>query len=64
MNNIFKVRKSIYNLRNFQSLYSTSKKTVKFRTETITYGSPQIRNLISNNKNNLSSLEKDNQNLK
>ena len=36
MSDIFKVGNSIYNLSK-QSLYSTSKRTVTFGTETITY---------------------------
>ena len=36
MNNIFKVIVSINNLKNFQLLYSTCMKTVRFETETVT----------------------------
>ena len=57
MNYIFKVGGRICNLRNFQSLYSTCKKTVRFGTETITYRGPQIRNLIPDNIKNAPSLE-------
>ena len=49
MNNIFKVRGNIYNVRNFQSLYSNCQKTVRFGTKTITYRGPQIWTLIPNN---------------
>ena len=45
--NIYILRDNIYNLRNFKSLYSTSEKTVRFGTETITFRDPQIWNLIT-----------------
>ena len=46
MIDIFKVGGNICNLRNFESLYSTCKKTMRFGTETITYRGSQIWNLI------------------
>ena len=45
------------NLKNFQSLYSGNKKTVRFGTETFTYRVPQIWNLIPENIRNSSSFE-------
>ena len=59
MSSIFKVMSGVFicNPRNFQSLYSTSKKTVKFVTETINYRGPQIWNLIPNNIKNIFPLE-------
>ena len=46
MNCAFMIRNNNYNLRNFQCLYSTNKRTVKYRTETITYREPQMWNLV------------------
>ena len=46
MNNVFMIRSNKYNLRNFQCLYSTNKKTIKYGTETVTYRGPQIWNLV------------------
>ena len=40
------VRNTKYNLRNFQCLDSTNKRTVKYGTETDTYRGPQIWNLV------------------
>ena len=57
VNYIFKVGGNICNLRNFQSLYSTCKKSVRFGTVTITYRGPQIWNLIPDNIKNAFSLE-------
>ena len=39
-------RNNNYNLRTFQYLYSTNKRTVKYGTETATYRGPQIWNLV------------------
>ena len=55
MNDIFKVRDNIYNRRNFQSFYSTRKKTVRFGTETVTSRGRWIWNLIPDNIKNVSS---------
>ena len=57
MRQIFKKKDTIRNLRNFPSLYSGSKNSVKFTTETIMYRGPQIWNLIHNNIKNVFSLE-------
>ena len=57
MRQIFKKKDTIRNLRNFPSLYSSSKNSVKFATETIMYRGPQIWNLIHNNIKNVFSLE-------
>ena len=46
MNGAFMIRNNKYNLRNFQCLYSTNKRTVKYGTETVTYRGPQIWNLV------------------
>ena len=46
MNGAFMIRNNNCNLRNFQCLYSTNKRTVKHGTETVTYRGPQIRNLV------------------
>ena len=40
------IRNNNYNLRNFQCLYPTNKRTVKYGTETVTYRGPQIWNLV------------------
>lgn len=36
MNDVFQIKEIVYNLRNFQAVYSNKKKTVKFGTETAT----------------------------
>ena len=45
-NGAFMIRNNKYNLRNFQCLFSTNKRTVKYGTETVTYRGPQIWNLV------------------
>ena len=46
MNGAFMIRNNNQNLRNFQGLYSTNKRTVKYWTEIIMYRGPQIWKLI------------------
>ena len=46
MSDLFVTMENIYNLRNFQELESSLKRTAKFGTETISYRVPQIWNLI------------------
>ena len=46
MNDVIQIRENVYNLWNFQALYSNNKKTVKFGTETATYKAPGIGNSI------------------
>ena len=46
MSDLFVTKGNKYNLRNFQELESSVKRTVKFGTETISYRGPQIWNLI------------------
>ena len=53
MNDILEVRGNIYNCRNFQSLYSTRKTTVRFGTGTVTYRGRQIWDLIPDNIKNV-----------
>ena len=55
---LFVTRVNNYNLRNFQELESSLKRTVKFRTETISYRGPQIWNLISETLRALKTLNK------
>ena len=57
MNGAFMIRNNNYNLRNFQCLYSTNKRTVKYGTETVTYRGPQIWNLVPENTKNVSSFD-------
>ena len=38
MNDVFRIRENIYNLRNFQVPYASNKKTVKFGTEAVSRG--------------------------
>ena len=45
---LFTIHENPYNLKNFQTLYSSNKRTVKFRIETIIYRGPQIWNLVPN----------------
>ena len=49
MNNIFFSRENIYNLRKFQELSTSTKNTVNFGTETISYRGPQLWKLIPDN---------------
>ena len=46
MSDLFVTRENNYNLRNFQKLESSLKRTVKFGTETISYRGSQIWNLV------------------
>ena len=57
MNGAFMIRNNNYNLRNFQCLYSTNKRTVKYGTETVTYRGPQIWNLVPEKTKNASSFD-------
>ena len=54
---MFMIRNNNDNLRNFQCLYSTNKRTVKYGTETVTYRGPQIWNLIPEKTKNASSFD-------
>ena len=56
MNGAFMIRNN-YSLRNFQCLYSTIKRTVKYGTETVTYTGPQIWNLVPEKTKNASSFD-------
>ena len=51
------IRNNKYNLKNFKCLYSTTKKTAKYGTETVTYRGPQIWNLVPEKNKNASSFE-------
>ena len=51
INDIFFSRQNIYNLRKFQELSTSTKNTVNFGTETISYRGPQLWNLIPDNIN-------------
>ena len=57
MSDLF-VRENNYNLRNFQELESSPRRTVKFGTETISYRGPQIWNLIPERLRTLETLNK------
>ena len=46
MNSAFMIRNNNYTLRNFQCLYFTNKRIVKYETEIITYNGPQIWDLV------------------
>ena len=58
MNDLFAISKNNYNLRNFQELESSLRRTVKFGTETISYRGPQIWNLIPKRLKTLETLNK------
>ena len=58
ISDLFVTRENNYNLRNFQELESSLKRTVKFGTETITYRAPQILNLIPERLRALETLNK------
>ena len=57
MHDAFMIRNNKYNLKNFQYLYSTNKRTAKYRTETVTYRGPQIWNRVPEKTKNASSFE-------
>ena len=58
MSDLFVTRENKYNLRNFQELEPSLKRTVKFGTETISYRGPQIWNLIPERSRPLETLNK------
>ena len=58
MSDLFVTRENNYNLRNFQELESSLRRTVKFGTETISYRGPQIWNLIPERLRTLETLNK------
>ena len=58
MSDLFVTRENNYNLRNFQGLESSLKRTVKFGTESISYRGPQIWNLIPERLRALKTLNK------
>ena len=58
MTDLFVTMENIYNLRNFQELESSLKRTAKFGTETISYRVPQIWNLILEKSRVLGTLNK------
>ena len=57
MNGAFMIRNKKCNLRNFQCLYSTNKRTIKYGTETVTYRGPQIWSLVPEKIKNASSFD-------
>ena len=57
MNYIFFSRQNICNLRKFQELSTSTKNTVNFGTETISYRGPQLWNLIPDNIKSEPTLE-------
>ena len=57
MHDALMIRNNKYNLKNFKCLYSTTKKTAKYGTETVTYRGPQIWNLVPEKNKNASSFE-------
>ena len=57
MNDIFFSRQNIYNLRKFQELSTSTRNTVDFGTETITYRGPQLWDLIPDNIKSEPTLE-------
>ena len=56
MSDLFVTRENNYNLRNFQELESSLRRTVKFGTETISYRGPRIWNLIPERIRSLETL--------
>ena len=57
MNGAFMIRNNNHNLRNFQCLYFTNKRIVKYGTETVTYRGPQIWKLVPEKTKNASSSD-------
>ena len=67
MSDLFVTRENNYNLRNFQELKSSLKRTVKFATETICYiqhRGPKIWNLIPERLRELETLNKSKKEMK
>ena len=58
MSDLFVTSENNGNLRNFRELESSLRRTVKFRTETISYRGPQIWNLIPERLRTLETLNK------
>ena len=58
MSDLFVTRENNYNIRNFQVLKFSHKRTVKFGTETISYRVPHICNLIPKRLRALETLNK------
>ena len=58
MSDLFVTRENNYNLRNFQELESSLKRTVKYGTKTISYRGPQLWNLIPERLMALETLNK------
>ena len=58
MSELFVTREDNYNLRNFQALESSFRRTVKLGTETIYYMGPQIFNLFPERLRALETLNK------
>ena len=58
MNDLFVTRENNYNLRNFQELESSLRRTVKFGTETKSFREPQIWSLIPERLRTLETLNK------
>ena len=58
MSDLFVTRENNYNLRNFQELESSLRRTVKFGTETISYRGLQIWNLIPERLRTFETLNK------
>ena len=57
MNDVFFSRQNICNLRKFQELSTSTKNTVNFGMETISYRGPQLWDLIHNNIKSEPTLE-------
>ena len=58
MSDLFVPRENKFNLRNFQALEFPRKRTVKFRTETISFRELQIWNLIPERLRTLAILKR------
>ena len=58
MSDLFVRSENNYYLRNFQELEPSLRRTLKFGTETISYGGPQIWNLIPERLRTLKTLNK------
>ena len=56
MNDIFRLRENTYNLRNFRLLECRNVKTSIYGTETVTYKSSQLWNLVPSEIKNKDSL--------
>ena len=57
MNSLFQFRCNTNNIRNFQEIYTENRKTVRYGTETVTYGAPFLWANLDTKYKNTKSLD-------